>query len=129
MTLRLVFGLSWSLVTGLAGGWLTLSPWALGTQGEGGWSTVTRGEVGAGLGLVVLAVAGIVFIAAQTAAVLREAGSDRSRRAAAATPPEMEQALIALAQALAEDLDAQRAAELGPQEAEEASSAGRGRRR
>src|SRR5438094_119352 len=58
MTLRLIVGLGWSLAAGLAGGWLVLSPWALGEQGNGDWTTVTRTEVPSGLGLLVLAVAG-----------------------------------------------------------------------
>src|SRR5262249_61659070 len=41
MTLRLILGLGWSLVAGLAGGWLLLAPWALAEQGDGAWTTVT----------------------------------------------------------------------------------------
>src|SRR5215472_12195199 len=120
MTLRLIFGLGWSLVAGLAGGWLVLAPWALGEQGAGDWTTVTRNEFGAGLGLIVLAAAGIAMVAAQSVSALRKAGVIASPRAAArrdatgGSSPEMEQALIALAQALAEDLDAQRAPGSGP---------------
>src|SRR5215472_6516393 len=115
MTLRLIFGLGWSLVAGLAGGWLVLAPWALGVQGGGDWTTVTRNELGAGVGLIVLAAAGIAIVAAQSVTSLREAGVIAPSRAAArreatgGSSAEMEQALIALAQALAEDLDAQRA--------------------
>jgi hypothetical protein len=115
MTLRLILGLGWSFVTGLAGGWLVLAPWALGVQGSGDWTTVTKGEFGAGLGLVVLAVAGIIVVAVQSVRTLRESGVIASSRAGAAATadgvaasPEMEKALIALAQALADDLDAHR---------------------
>jgi hypothetical protein len=113
MTVRLIFGTAWSLVTGLAGGWLLLSPWALATQGAGGWTAATRSTEAAGAGIVVLAVAGIVAVTWQTVAALRAAGATGGARsrAAAAAPPEMEQALIALAQALAEDLAVQRPAE------------------
>ncbi|HYW24867.1 MAG TPA: hypothetical protein VE953_11935 [Terriglobales bacterium] len=113
MTLRLILGLGWSLVAGLTGGWLVLAPWALGQQG-GDWTTVTKSEFGAGLGLIVLALAGVVIVAVQTVRTLREAGAlapSRASRGAAdgvTASPEMEKALIALAQALAEDLDAHR---------------------
>jgi hypothetical protein len=113
MTFRLIFGLGWSLLAGLAGGWLALAPWAVGGQGGGDWTTATRNEFGAGLGLVVLAVLGIVLVLAQTVSALREAGVFPPARPAApadgaTASPEMEKALIALAQALAEDLDAER---------------------
>jgi hypothetical protein len=114
MTLRLILGLGWSLVAGLAGGWLLLAPWALGQQGSGDWTTVTKNEFGAGLGLILLALAGIAIIAAQTLRTLRDAGALAPARASAratdgvTASPEMEKALIALAQALAEDLDAHR---------------------
>ncbi len=113
MTLRLIFGLGWSLVTGLAGGWLVLAPWALGEQGAGDWTTVTRNEVASGLGLIALAGLGLVVVLVHVIGALREAGvivSPRPGRAEAggATSPEMEKALIALAQALAEDLESQR---------------------
>jgi hypothetical protein len=114
MTLRLILGLAWSFVAGLAGGWLVLAPWALGVQGSGDWTTVTKSEFGAGLGLVVLAVAGMLVVAVQTVSTLRESGVLAPSRAAARTEdgvtasPEMEKALIALAQALADDLDAHR---------------------
>jgi hypothetical protein len=120
MTVRLIFGLGWSLVIGLAGGWLALAPWALGEQGGEGWTAVTTGELLAGLGLVVLAVAGVVVVALQLVGSLRAAGVLASARRSGAgegvaSSPEMETALIALAQALADDLDLQRtpAAEAG----------------
>jgi len=113
MTLRLILGLGWSLVAGLTGGWLVLAPWALGLQGGGDWTTVTKSELGAGLGLLVLSLAGVVIVAAQAVRMLREAGALAPSRSSGApdgvtASPEMEKALIALAQALAEDLDAHR---------------------
>lgn len=116
MIVRLIFGLGWALVTGLAGGWLVLAPWALGEQGSGEWTTVTRNEVFTGLGLIALAVVAVVVVAAQVLWSLREAGVIEPARPARqargeagdSSSPEMEKALIALAQALAEDLDAQR---------------------
>lgn len=113
MTLRLILGLGWALVAGLAGGWLVLAPWALGGQGSGDWAVVTKNEVGTGLGLIALALLGIVIVAAQAVRALREAGvlapSRPAVRAGGVTAsPEMERALIELAQALAEDLDARK---------------------
>jgi hypothetical protein len=113
MTLRLILGLGWSLVAGLTGGWLVLAPWALGQQGGGDWTTVTKNEFGSGVGLIVLAVAGIAIVAVQMVRTLRETGALAHGRASAqaddvTASPEMEKALIALAQALAEDLDAHR---------------------
>ena len=113
MTLRLILGLGWSLVAGLTGGWLVMAPWALGQQGGGDWTTVTKSELGAGLGLIMLALVGMAIVAAQSVRTLREAGAlapaRKSRAADGVTAsPEMEKALIALAQALAEDLDAHR---------------------
>jgi hypothetical protein len=111
MTVRLIFGLGWSLVAGLAGGWLVLAPWALGEQGAGEWTTITRNELFTGAGLIVLALAGIVVVIAQSARSLRDAGALPDARAAAGdaltSSPEMEKALIALAQELADDLDIQ----------------------
>lgn len=113
MTLRLILGLGWSLVAGLTGGWLVLAPWALGQQGGGDWTTVTRNEFGSGLGLIALALVGIAIVAVQTVRTLREAGALAPGRASGqvdgvTASPEMEKALIALAQALADDLDAHR---------------------
>lgn len=119
MTVRLIFGLGWSLLTGLAGAWMVTAPWALTEQGGGDWTTVTKTEFGTGLGLVALAVLGLVAVAAQLVAALREAGVLAAPRSgprgerASADSPEMEKALISLAQALAQDLDAQRAAPAG----------------
>jgi hypothetical protein len=112
MTLRLIFGLGWSLVTGMAGGWLVLAPWALGEQGAGDWTTVTRNELGTGLGLITLAVLALLVVTVQSVRSLRGVGAAAPPRparseAGVVSSPEMEQALIALAQALADDLDSQ----------------------
>ena len=116
MIVRLIFGLGWAFVTGLAGGWLVLAPWAVGGQGSGDWTAVTRNEFFTGLGLVALAVVAVVVVAAQAVRSLQDAGVIEPARptrqargeASAGSSPEMEKALIALAQALAEDLEAQR---------------------
>jgi hypothetical protein len=116
MTIRTIFGLGWSLLAGLAGGWLAAAPWVLGEQRPGDWTIATRNELGLGLGLVALAVVGVGVVVGQAVAALRAAGVVRSaqpgaargRTPAAASSPEMERALIDLAHALARDLDSQR---------------------
>ena len=116
MIVRLTFGLGWALATGLAGGWMILSPWALGEQAGRDWTVVTRAQFFTGLGLIALALTAVVLVAAQAVSALREAGVIEPPRlvrptrlqAGATSSPEMEKALIALAQALAEDLESQR---------------------
>lgn len=119
MTVRVFVGTCWSLLTGLAGGWLVLSPWALGEQPSGaGWKTVTSAQVGTGLGLIALAIAGFGLVTIQTLRALREAGM--LARPVDPPPPDPEPgeqqavpvsdvdgALIALAKALAADLNRQ----------------------
>ena len=57
MVVRIVLGSAWALIVGLAGGWLMLSPWALGQQPPGkGWTAATQADFFTGVGLVVLAV-------------------------------------------------------------------------
>jgi hypothetical protein len=113
-----VIGMAWSLTTGLAGGWLILSPWAFGEQPSGGsWTTVTQTAFFTGLGLVAMAVVGLIVVIVQAVSALRRAGAFSNGRPAAraggrepAESPEFESALIALAQALAADLSSQQAA-------------------
>lgn len=106
MRTRTAFGLAWALVAGVAGGWLVLSPWALGVQGGGDWSQVTRSEVGGGMGLILLAVIGLGMVMGDLLGLIRTAGGRRRPEAEdpATTSPEMEQALLELAQSLAQDL-------------------------
>jgi hypothetical protein len=114
MTARLVLGLGWALLTGLAGVWLAVSPWTLAQQQGGDWTAVTRTELLSGIGLVLLALVGVAVVTVQTVRSLREAGvltpRTRSDAPATSTSPDMERALIALAEALADDLDARRPA-------------------
>jgi hypothetical protein len=113
-----VIGMAWSLVTGLAGGWLMLSPWAFGEQpSSGSWTTVTQTAFFTGLGLVAMAVIGLMVVIVQVVSALRAAGALPTGRPASradgrepAESPEFESALIALAQALAADLSSQQAA-------------------
>lgn len=116
MTLRVVLATAWALATGLAGGWLLLSPWALATQGSGDWTTATRTQLFSGMGLIVLAVIGLILLASQVLRQIRASGMGRdSQKAAqpvASGSPELDSALVELATALAADLRAQEGAPL-----------------
>jgi hypothetical protein len=114
MVLRMVVGVAWSLVTGLAGGWLLLSPWALGEQsGSVDWTTITKTQFWTGAGLVALAVIGLAVLAAQVAGVMRgttasQPAGFRGRPAESGrTSAEMDAALVSLANALVADLNRQ----------------------
>lgn len=116
MRVRTAFGLGWSVIAGVAGGWLVLSPWALGDQGGGDWTTVTRSEVGAGLGLIVLALIGIGLVVMEIVGWMRASGlvrerAPRSQAASQATSAEMEKALLDLAQSLARDMQREHVAQ------------------
>lgn len=74
MIVRLVAGLCWALVIGLAGGWLLLSPWALGLGSGGNWTDAGKAEMGAGAFLVMLALLGLLLLAADLRALFRRAG-------------------------------------------------------
>jgi hypothetical protein len=123
MTLRAVLALAWSLIMALAGGWLILSPWAVGQQpSSGDWTAVTNAQVRTGVGLLVLAIIGLVLAIAEGVSLLREAGvlvrrapaSDSgearsaSRDLPAASTEDLDRALISLASTLAADLDRNR---------------------
>ena len=120
MVVRILLGTAWVLIVGLAGGWLMLSPWALGQQPSGkDWTSATQTEFFTGLGLVVLAVLGLGLVASQAISVLRESGglgrgqtrapAREGRRASdgASAPDsaELETTLVGLAQALTRELE------------------------
>ena len=119
MKLRATMTSAWALLTGLAGGWLILSPWALAEQPTGQtWTAATQTAVFTGLGLVVLAVIGLVAVFVEVVSGLRPAGAPvHAPRAAvaragrAAEAPEFETTLVALAQALVADLASSRPAD------------------
>lgn len=71
--LRLVIGVTWALVIGLAGGWLILSAWALGLQ-AGGWNDASRSEVGTGAFLALLGLGGLLAVVADLRTRFREVG-------------------------------------------------------
>jgi hypothetical protein len=90
MVLRLVIATLWALLVGLAGGWLVLSPWALGLQtGGSGWADATKSEVGTGLFLVLVALIGLAVVVGDVLARFREVGLIRPRPA-----PEPEPAVV-----------------------------------
>jgi hypothetical protein len=113
-----------------------VAPWALGQQASGSsWTAVTTAQVGTGAGLVLLALIGAGLVIGQVAGTLREMGAGRRRvarevpaaTAEPATPAAPaaqpwgpaqaaattdagepnEEALISLAQALANELTQQ----------------------
>jgi hypothetical protein len=111
-TLWTVLGLSWSLIVGLVGGWLTLSPWALGGQAsDGDWTSVTRAELFTGLGLVALAAICLVLVATQVVPVLTggpaagvRSSRDQAKKGVGGESEDFESTLVAVAQALTADL-------------------------
>jgi len=113
MNFRATLTSAGALVTGLAGGWLVLSPWALGGQQAGqAWTSMTQGTVLTGLGLVILGVIGLVASVAQlvrgrrAASVIAgapQAATDGAGQAASG--PDLETTLVALARALTADLE------------------------
>jgi hypothetical protein len=148
MTVRTVVGLGWALLTGLGGAWLAAAPWVLGQQPSGvAWTTVTSAQLGTGLGLVVLALMGAALVVAQVSGSLREA--EALRRPASTPEPaapalspwsqphpvpgtgggtQDQEALISLAQALADELTEHELAERRRQEEGQPSGAWRGDR-
>lgn len=122
MVIRVVAATTWSLATGLAGGFLLISPWALGVQSGGDWSNVTRTQFWTGAGLVLLGAFGLALVAAHFAALVRGGGRAQAhvpgaRPAGAGANGEMDAALVALANALVADLNRQPAQSAPPQHA------------
>src|SRR5256885_11880458 len=118
MTLRAVLAVAWSLFLGMGGGWLILirSHWAVGQQpSSGDWTVVTNAQVRTGIGLLVLAIIGLVLAIAEGVSVLREAGvlvrgvpaaepgeaRSVARDRPAASTDDLDRALISLASTLA----------------------------
>ena len=110
MTLRTMLGFGWSIVTGVAGGWLALMPWALNVQGGGQWTAVTKVSFGTGLGLLVFCLVGLVATSLQ---IVRMVAPPRRARAAEpaaaqehADQESLDRALLQLATKLVSDLEA-----------------------
>lgn len=130
MIVRPVAALVWALVSGLAGGWLLLSPWSLGLQAAGGgWTDAMRSVVATGAFLVLLAVVGVLVAIADVLRTFRTLGIVQSKpspsqaasqpqapaqpAAASAAPADvdMDNLLAALARVLADELSQQREAD------------------
>jgi hypothetical protein len=112
MTRRLVGALTAFLVL-LAGAWLVLAPFALGTQPAGGaWTDETRTDVWTGAGLLVAGLAGVVAFASALWQYLAERGLAARRpvpapapASAQVDPNELETLLRPLITALTADLE------------------------
>lgn len=116
MVVRQSVAIAWALVLGLVGGWLMLTPWAVGFQSGGGWTDATKSEFGTGAFLVLLAVAALCIAVVDVVAGLRDLGVIRPRpkpeppaqpeqaRPAAASELDMDSLLGVLARVLADEL-------------------------
>ena len=130
-TLGTVLSLSWSLIIGLVGGWLMLSPWALGVQASGGdWTSVTRAEFFTGLGLVALAAICLTVVAVRVVSVLSDASAagvrssgEQAKKGGGDEPEDFESTLVAVAQALTADLMSRGAAAGGEPNAQSSGPA------
>ena len=109
MALRTMLGIGWSILCGLAGGWLALMPWALNVQGDGDWTAVTKGSFWTGVGLLALGLVGLVVTLGEVARLLAPSLRTREHRPAGehrADEEELDRTLLQLATKLAADLDA-----------------------
>lgn len=109
MTLRTMLGIGWSILCGLAGGWLVLMPWALNVQGSGDWTDQTKGAFWTGLALLAVCLIGLVVTIGLVMRSLAPARSPREKAAgepAAADQAELDRALLQIATKLAADLNA-----------------------
>jgi Na+-transporting methylmalonyl-CoA/oxaloacetate decarboxylase gamma subunit len=86
MIVRHVIGAAWALIIGLAGGWLMLSPWALGVQTGKTWTNITKTEFGTGGFLVILALVVLVILVSRVMASFRTVGLIVPRPKAEAEP-------------------------------------------
>ena len=112
MIVRQIVATAWALMLGLAGGWLMLTPWAVGFQSAGGlWTDATKSEFGTGAFLVLLAVVALWIAIVDVVAGLRELGAIRPRPqpepvrpAAGSSDLDMDSLLGVLARVLADEL-------------------------
>lgn len=118
MTLRTMLGIGWSIVTGLAGGWLVLMPWALNLQGGGDWTAVTKVSFGTGLGLLAFCLVGLVVTSLQIVRLVAPPRRARAAEPAAqqehADQESLDRALLQLATKLVADLEAPAPAQTQP---------------
>ncbi|MCL6521806.1 MAG: hypothetical protein K6U79_05450 [Firmicutes bacterium] len=120
-----LWGIGASLAALLGGLWLMVAPWALAFQSRGAaWSDATRNSFWSGLGVAVVALAGLLLFAGNLAAQLRDAGVLAGPRrelrereeggARAGETARLEEALVPLAARLLEELAAQQRGEEPP---------------
>jgi hypothetical protein len=107
VTLRTMLGIGWSMLFGLAGGWLVLMPWALNLQGSGDWTTVTKDSFWTGLGLLALCLIGLVVTIALVVRSVSPTrrGQDQTTEEDRAEQQDLDRALLQIATKLAADLD------------------------
>jgi hypothetical protein len=77
---RHLWGIAASLVTGLAGAWLMVAPFAIGYQNGGSWTDATKNDFWTGLAVVILSVIGIVLFSLSVVGELRAAGVLKPRQ-------------------------------------------------
>ena len=77
---RHLWGIAASLVTGLAGAWLMVAPFAIGYQNGGSWTDATKNDFWTGLAVVILSVIGIVLFSLSVVGDLRAAGVLKPRQ-------------------------------------------------
>lgn len=108
MTLRTMLGIGWSILFGLAGGWLVLMPWALNVQGDGDWTDQTLGAFWTGLALLAVCAIGLAVTVGLAMRTLAPEHQSRQRQAveAAEGQAELDRALLQIASKLAADLNA-----------------------
>ena len=107
MTLRTMLGIGWSILVGLAGGWLVLTPWALNVQGDGDWTDLTKGAFWTGLALLAICAIGLAVTIGMIMRTLAPARPPRQQLAAAGEDQaELDRALLQIASKLAADLNA-----------------------
>lgn len=108
MTLRTMLGIGWSILFGLAGGWLVLMPWALNVQGDGDWTDQTLGAFWTGLALLAVCAIGLAVTVGLVMRTLAPERPPRQRQAveAAEDQAELDRALLQIASKLAADLNA-----------------------
>lgn len=107
MTLRTMLGIGWSILCGLAGGWLVLMPWALNVQGDGDWTTVTKGAFWTGLILLAVCLIGLLVTIGLVLRSLAPARPPQAKQAEQSGPDqaELDRALLQIATRLATDLN------------------------
>ncbi|MDI3317087.1 MAG: hypothetical protein QJR14_05660 [Bacillota bacterium] len=114
-----LWGIGASLAALLGGFWLMVAPWALAFQPRGAdWNDATLNSFWSGLGVTVVALAGVFLFGATLVSQLRAAGAlPRPKRRAQAGPEReaaegltserLEEALVPLAARLLEELASQ----------------------